>query len=143
MSPVLAPAESDPPTDSELLDHAADLLATVVGRPPVLVCDLHTALLEAVRRCGGGEDRYTDLRLATRAVDGFLTYLRGTGQVPPGVRAGQALRGWLRGREPAGVRRALTAAADGLRHRAALLDPYWMAEPRPGRPGRPPHRRHR
>lgn len=117
MSAVLAPAPADWPTDSELLALAADLLPTVVGRAPVLACDVHTALVEAARCSGRGGDRYAELRLATRAVDTFLRYLLVTGQAAPGGRASQTLRGWLRGRPPAGVRRALAAAACHLRPR--------------------------
>lgn len=116
MSAVLTPAAAaDPPTDSELLALAADVLPRVVGRAPVLACDLHTALVEAARRSGRGGDRYATLQLASRAVDGFLRYLLETGQAVPGSRASQTLRGWLRGRNPAGVRQALAAAADHLR----------------------------
>jgi hypothetical protein len=110
--PVAAPAPTGHPVD--LLAAAARLLPTVVGCPPVLGCDLHTAVLAAV---DGSGDRYAALRLATRALDLFVAYLVDTGQAPPDVRASHALRAWLRGRDPAGVGQALAAAADHWRRR--------------------------
>lgn len=113
MTAVAAPpAPTGHPVD--LLAAAARLLPTVVGCPPVLSCDLHTALLAAA---DGGGDRYAALRLATRAFDLFVAYLVDTGQVPPDLRASHALRTWLRGRDPAGVGRALVAAAEYWRWR--------------------------
>lgn len=115
-APVTAVAAPPAPTGHpvDLLAAAARLLPAVVGCPPVLSCDLHTALLAAADR---GGDRYAALRLATCACDLFVAHLVATGQVPPDVRASHALRSWLRGRDPAGVGRALVAAADHWRGR--------------------------
>jgi hypothetical protein len=100
---------------ADLLAAAADLLPAVVGRPPVLACDLHTALLEAAMDVMRGGDRYAHLRSASHALDHFLTYLMATGTVTPAPRVSQMLRGWMRGRDLAGIQHALVAGADDCR----------------------------
>jgi hypothetical protein len=105
---------------ADLLITAADLLPAVVGRPPVLACDLHTALLEAAADVMYGGDRYAHLRTASHALDHFLSYLIATGTVAPAPRVSQLLRSWIRGRDLVGVQHALFAGADHCRSRGTI-----------------------
>lgn len=114
------PAAAVAPALANLLVGAADLLPAVASRPPVLACDLHTALIEAAARLAPGAGRLAHLRAASSALDQFVSFLVASGRAAPAPRTSQALRGWMAGRDPGAVRHALASAADHCRRGGAL-----------------------
>jgi hypothetical protein len=111
------PATGAHPVAADLLGGAADLLPAVASRPPVLACDLHTALLESAARFAASADRLAHLRAASSALDQFVSFLVASGHAAPAPRISQTLRGWLAGRDLGAVRQALATAADHCRRR--------------------------